>query len=76
MHPYFVTSFSIYYHKTKRHFKVCVSKQMGTFARTEKNIKSTKNSVVGDHMLVCDNLSYEELSVLVNGTNHFRIKLQ
>ena len=37
-----------YYGKTKRHFKVRVSEHMGVSARTGKNIKSTKNSAVGD----------------------------
>ena len=43
---------------------------------TGKNIKSTKNSAVRDHMLVCNNtVSFEDISVLVNGTNDFRTKL-
>ena len=59
--PYFVTNFSIYYGKTKRHFKVRVSEQTGVSARTGKNIKSTKNYAVGDHVLVCDDIvSFEE----------------
>ena len=46
-------------------------------ARTGKNIKSTKNSAVRDHMLICSNIvSFEGFSVLANGTNDFRIKLQ
>ena len=66
-----------YYGKTKRHFKVRVSEHMGVSARTGKNIKSTKNSAVRDHMLVCNNIvSFEDFSVLVNGTSDFRIKLQ
>ena len=36
-----------------------------------------KNSAVRDHMLVCNNIvSFEDFSVLANGTNDFRIKLQ
>ena len=66
-----------YYGKTKRHFKVRVSEHMGVSARTGKNIKSTKNSAVRDHMLVCNNIvSFEDFSVLVNGTSDLRIKLQ
>ena len=66
-----------YYDKTKRQFKVHVSEHMGVSARTGKNIKSTKNSAVRDHMLVCNNIvSFEDFSVLANGTNDFRIKLQ
>ena len=66
-----------YYGKTKRHFKVRVSGHVGVSARTGKNIKSTKNSAVRDHMLVCNNIvSFEDFSVLANGTNDFRIKLQ
>ena len=66
-----------YYGKTKRHFKVRVSEHMGVSARTGKNIKSTKSSAVHDHMLVCNNIvSFEDFSVLANGTNDFRIKLQ
>ena len=66
-----------YYGKTNRHFKVFVSEFMGVSARTSKNIKSTKNSAVSDHMLVCNNIvSFEDFSVLVYGTSHFRIKLQ
>ena len=66
-----------YYSKTKRHFKFHVSEHMGVSARTGKNIKSTKNSAVRDHMLVCNNIvSFEDFSVLANGTNDFRIKLQ
>ena len=50
---------------------------MGVSASTGKNIKSTKNSAVHDHMLVCNNIvSFEDFSVLANGTNDFRIKLQ
>ena len=44
-----------YYGKTKRHSKVPVSQHMGISARTGKNIQSTKNSDVRDHMLVCNN---------------------
>ena len=66
-----------YYGKTKRHFEVRVSEHMGAYARTGKNIKSTKNSAVCDHMLVCNNIvSFEDFSVLANRTNGFRIKLQ
>ena len=66
-----------YYGKTKRHFKVRVSEHMGVSARTGKNIKSTKNSAVRDHMLVCNSIvSFEDFSVLANGTNDFRIELQ
>ena len=68
---------AIYYSKTKCHFKVRVSEHMGVSTRTGKNIKSTKNSAVHDHMLVCNNIvSFEDFSVLANGTNDFRIKLQ
>ena len=63
-----------YYGKTKRHFKVRFSEHMEVSARTSKNIKSSKNSAVRDHMLVCNNI--EDFSVLANGTNDFRIKLQ
>ena len=50
---------------------------MGVFERTGKNIMSTKNSAVLDHILVCNNIvSFEDFSVLTNGTNGFRIKLQ
>ena len=45
-----------YYGKTKRHLKVRVSEHMGISARTGKNIKSTKNSAVRDHMLVRNNI--------------------
>ena len=50
---------------------------MGVSACTLKNIKSTKHSAVRDHMLVCNDIvSFEDFSVLANGTNDFRIKLQ
>ena len=63
--------------KSKRHFKDCVSEHIGVFERTGKNIKSTKNSAVGNHILVCNNIvSFEDFSVLTNGTNGFRKKLQ
>ena len=66
-----------YYGKAKRHFKVCVSEHMVISARTGKNIKSIKNYAVRDHMVVCNNIVYfEDFSVLANGTNDFRIKLQ
>ena len=59
--PYFLTNFSIYYGKPKRHFKIRVSEQMGVSTRTGKNIKSRKNCAVGDHVLVCDDIvSFEE----------------
>ena len=50
---------------------------MGVSARTGKNIKSTKNSAVHDHILVCNNIVYfEDFSILANRANDFRIKLQ
>ena len=50
---------------------------MGVSARTGKNIKSTKNSAVLDHILVCNNIMpFEDFSILANGSNDFRIKLQ
>ena len=50
---------------------------MGVSARTGKNIKSTKDSAVRDHMLFCNNIvSFYIFSVLVDGTNDFRIKFQ
>ena len=50
---------------------------MGVSACTGKNIKSTKNSAVLDHILVCNSIvSFEDFSVLSNGTNDFRTKLQ
>ena len=65
------------YDKTKRHFKVRVSEHMGVSARTGKNTKSTKNSAVRDHVVVCNNIeSFEGFSVMANGTNNFRIKLK
>ena len=61
------------YGKTKRHFKVQVSEHMGVSASTGKNIKSTKNSAMRDRMVVCNNIvSFEDFSVLANGTNYFR----
>ena len=66
-----------YYGKNKHHLKVRVPEHMGVSACTGNNIKSTKNSAVRDHMLVCDNnASFEDFSVLTNETNDFRIKLQ
>ena len=50
---------------------------MGVPARTGKNIKSTKNSAVHYHMVVCTNIvSFENIFLLANGTNDFRTKLQ
>ena len=43
------SSNATYYSKTKRHFKVPVSENMGVSARTGKNIESSKNSAVRDH---------------------------
>ena len=38
---------------------------------------SSKSSAVRDHVLICNNIvSFEDFSVLANGTNEFRIKLQ
>ena len=66
-----------YYGKSKRHLKARVSEHMGISACTGKNIKSYKNSAVRDHMLVCNNnVSFNDFSVLADGTNDFRIKLQ
>ena len=66
-----------YYGKTKRHFKAHVSEHVGVSAGTGKNIKCTKNSAVRDHMLVCNKaVSFEDFSLLANGTNDFRINLQ
>ena len=81
--PYFFASFSVVASmllimvKEKRHFRIRVSEHMGVSAHTGKNIKSTKNSAVRDHRLVCNSIvSFEDFSVLANGTNAFRIKLQ
>ena len=64
-----------YYGKTKRNFKVRVSEHMG--ASASKNIKSTKNSAVLDHMVLCDTIvSFEDFCVLANGTNDFRMKFR
>ena len=66
-----------YYGNTKCHFKFPVSEHTRVSASTGKNIKSTKNSAVHGHMVVCNNIvSFEEFSVLANGNNDFRIKLQ
>ena len=66
-----------YYSKTKLHFKVRVSEHTGVFARTGKNIKCTKISAVLNHTLISNNIvSFEDFSVLANGTNDFRTKLQ
>ena len=78
---YFVTSFSVVAAMLliliKPNFKVPVSEHIGVSARTDKGIEFTKNSAVCDHMLVCDNIvSFEDFSVLANGTKKFRIKLQ
>ena len=57
--------------------KFCASEHMGVSARTGKNNKSTRNSAVRDHLLVCNNIvCFEDFSVLANGTNDFRTKLQ
>ena len=38
---------------------------------------SSKSSAVRDHVLICNNIaSFKDFSVLANGTNEFRIKLQ
>ena len=43
---------------------------MGHSARTAKNLKCTKKSAVRYHLLVCNNtVSFEDFSVLANGTN-------
>ena len=63
-----------YYGKTKHHFKFQVSEHMGISAQAGKNIESTQNSAVLDHMLVCHNMAFEDFSVLANGINDFRIK--
>ena len=66
-----------YYGKIKRHFRVHVFEHMEVSALTGKNIKSTKNSSVCDHMSVCNNIMpFEDFSVLANGTNDFSLKLQ
>ena len=50
---------------------------MGVSGCTGKNPKSTKNSAVHDHLLVCNNISFfEDFSNLANGINDFKIKLQ
>ena len=50
---------------------------MGVSARTDKNTSSTINSAVRDHMLVCNNIvSFEDFSVMANGSNDFRINLK
>ena len=65
-----------YYGQTKRYFKVRVSEHMGVSLRTGKSIKSIKNSIAHDHMLVCNNIvSFEDFSVLAKGANDFRMKM-
>ena len=59
------------------HFKIRISEHMGISACAGENIKSAKNAAARDHMLLCNNVvSFEYFSVLANGTNDFRIKLQ
>ena len=59
-----------YYGKTKLDSKIRVSEHMGHSARTAKNLKCTKKSAVRYHLLVCNNtVSFEDFSVLANGTN-------
>ena len=48
---------------------------MGVSACTGKNIKSTENSAVRDHVLVCDNIvSFEDFSVSANKTNGLELQ--
>ena len=48
---------------------------MRVSSRTGKNSNSRKNSI-SDHMFIFDNIvSFEDFSVLANGTNNFRKKL-
>ena len=45
---------------------------MGVYERRGKIIKSTENSAVHDHMLVCNNIvSFEDFPALANETNDF-----
>ena len=67
----------LYYSKSKRNFEVCVSGNMAVCEHTGKNIKSTKISPVRDDMLVCNSfLSFEEFSVLANGTSGLRVTVK
>ena len=51
--------------------------QKGVSSRTGKKLFTTKNSAVHDHMLVCNDVaSFENFSILANGTNNFKIKLR
>ena len=71
-----------YYSKTKREFLGFASLNevlylTGVSARTRKNNMSTKISAVRDHMSVYNNtMSFEDFSVLANGTIDSRVKLK
>ena len=62
------------YGETDRHLKVTSGKRIGISPLTFKKTKPSKESIIHNHFLNCNNiLSFEEFTSLINGNNKFAL---
>ena len=67
---------TIYYGKTKRHFKIRMCKHLAIFPLTEKRVKGDDDSAIKEHLLFCNHTTdFEDFSVLAFNNNEFKVTL-
>ena len=67
---------STYYGETDRHLKVRSGKHNGISPLTFKKTKPSKESVILDHLLNCNNIPSFEFTILTNGNNKFVLEIK
>ena len=68
---------SAYYGETDRHLKVRSGKHIGISPLTFKKTKTSRESVIRDHLWNCNNiLSFEEFTILTNRNNKFVLEIK
>ena len=68
---------SAYYGETDRHLKVRLGEHIGISPLTFKKTKPSKESVIRDHLLNCNNIaSFEEFTILTKENNKFVLEIK
>ena len=67
---------SSYYGETDRHLRVRAGEHIGLSLLTFKKCKRSKESVVRDSLLFCDDPSFEEFSVLAKASSKFSLEIK
>ena len=68
---------STYYGETDRHLKVRSGEHIGISPLTFKKTKPSKESVIRDHLLNCNNIaSFEEFTILTKENNKFVLEIK